>query len=159
MQPIQDWGMSKYGAQIALTVLKRFYAPGETVALTIFLRRRDGAESLRIVNVGAWWNYALTLSSRRGEPVSSSRFGQLLEERLGREGERMMLDLDPGAVLITTLPLNALFDITVPDVYVLSVSRVVWVADRTDPDRLESNQTEIEVSEDAAALAGDVLLL
>ena len=96
MQPIQDWGISKDGAQIALTVPKRFYAPGETVMLTIFLRRRDGAESLRVVNVGAWRNYALTLSSRRGEPVSPSRFGQFLEERLVQDGARMILEWTPG---------------------------------------------------------------
>jgi hypothetical protein len=55
-----------------------------------------------------------------------------------------------------------MLQITIPDVYVLSVSRVVWVDDRTDTDRLESNQIEIEVSEDAAdsaALAGGVLFL
>ena len=107
-----------------------------------------------------WRNYALTLSSRRGEPVSPSRFSQFLEERL--VVGRVMLELNPGAVLITTIPLNALFDITIPDVYVLSVSRVVWVDDRTDPDRLESNQIEIEVLEDAAdsaALAGEVVFL
>jgi hypothetical protein len=159
MRPIEDWGDSKYGARLAITVPRLAYGIGEIVILTIYLRRQEGAEQLSVLSRGPWRNYALTVRSGRGEPVPLSQFSQLVEERSPKESGRITLDLEPGAVLITTIPLNALFDITVPDSYVLSVSRVFWVRENPDPDRLESNEIEINISHDAATLAGEILLL
>jgi hypothetical protein len=159
MREIEDWGSSKYGAQIAVTVPKRVYSPGETIVLTVYLRRRDGEERLRVINSGAWQNYALTLRSRLDGPVSASRFGRSVDEGFVRFMERGTLDLRSGAVLITTIPLNALFDVTMPDVYVLSTSRRVWVDGNADADVLESNEIEIEVSQDVGSVVGDILLL
>lgn len=157
MYAIQDWGPSKFGAQIAIVPRKIRHAPGEPVLLTVYLRRRGGVEIVRVQNLGEWLNYEWSVVSSDGVAAPRSQFGRRIAER--EFAERIELQLAPGQVIITTIPLNALFDLTAPAAYEVSATRTIWVGAAVSPDTLASNRIEILVDEDeASVLAGEAFL-
>jgi hypothetical protein len=105
---------------------------------------------MQVVDDGAWSNYEFVVRTSDGQTVERTRFG----EGIGINqiwAASLTIDLSAGVVIATSIPINALFDVTLPGNYVVSASRLVWADGNEAPETLVSNDVEFQVSRAAEA--------
>lgn len=143
---IIEWGEPVEGARMTITIAKDTFAPGELIPVTIILKNIRKENVLRVVGRPIWATYVFGLFFSDGKPVPNSLFGQRMQDPR-RFFARTFREISPGAAAIATVPINRLFDMTLPDTYELFVSRPVEREDGNGFVEVTSNRIVIEVSE------------
>jgi hypothetical protein len=120
----REWGKETEGQAISIMTKKATFASGELVVLTISLRN-VGSQDTKIITQAPLGSYDIEVLGRNGEKVPLTLRGKVESETVGYGSSSVTL-LKKGQECTVEVPLNRLFDMSLPGKYTVSVTREVW---------------------------------
>jgi hypothetical protein len=149
MFKITEWGTVAGGVQIALAAPMAAYPPAHAIEVSMVLKNVD-ATAVTIVQRSPWVDYQFDLTDENGSPVPRTRFFEMMLD--APTWESALTDVPPGGVVVSTVFVNRMFDMSLSTAYEFSVARSVTPLGG-QPILVTSNRLAIEVAD---RLAPDV---
>lgn len=106
---------------MTVTLPKRCTA-GDPIALTCEIEN-NGKETVRYFDSSRYDVLEIAIVDSRDRQVPRTRFGDL--HRRSPLSQRTTREIAPGAKKVITLPLSRLFDLSVADIYIITVRRTL----------------------------------
>ena len=146
MFKITEWGTVAGGVQIALAAPLTAYPPAHAVEVSLVLKN-VGTMAVTIVQRSPWVDYQFELTYEDGSPVPHTRFFENMLD--APTWESTLTDIPPGGVVVSTVFVNRMFDMSLSTVYEISAARSVTSLG-VQPIPVTSNRLAIEVSDKLA---------
>jgi hypothetical protein len=141
----QTTAVNREGFTLCIVAEKETVIAGEPVKIKVRLKN-ESTKTLMLNEYGLEQEYHLNVMREDRVEVKLTRLGQGYKDASGDINNHGALRIEPGRVFEDVLEVSAIYDMTTPETYSISVSRQVGKLDNSGQELIESNTVKVLVT-------------
>lgn len=147
LQPIQPLKNTSNGFSLSIKIEDA--ADGRVAAMTpviavVTLRNMSGGK-LTYFDSGVEQLFRINVTNAKNQIMPLTRYGRTVDKRQNVTGKMMRVQLEQGEQKTYRILINRMYDLTVPDVYKISLSKMVALND-LQKTMIQSNVAQVRVT-------------
>jgi hypothetical protein len=109
--------------------------------------RNDRQREAKLARLSKWFEYDYVVTNAEGESVPLTRFGQQQRRFMEVGGPAVLQELGAGQEVVSKIEISRLYDLTLPDSYVIEASKAIIGQNGQGSTKVTSNRVDFEITE------------